>query len=113
MRVIIAGSRTIEGYSKVVKAVADSTFVITSIVSGCAKGADRLGELYALLHQLPCTKFPADWDKHGKSAGYKRNVVMSENADALIALWDGTSKGTGHMIGIMTKANKPVFVYKI
>ena len=41
---------------------------------------------------------PADWDLDGKSAGFKRNVKMAEYADALVAFWDGESKGTKHMI---------------
>ena len=44
--------------------------------------------------------FPADWDLEGKSAGFKRNVKMAEYADALVAFWDGESKGTKHMIEI-------------
>ena len=50
-------------------------------------------------------EFPADWDKHGKSAGYKRNLEMAENADALIAFWDGESRGTKHMIDIAKEKN--------
>jgi len=53
----------------------------------------------------PVAKFPADWNKFKKSAGYKRNVEMAENADALIAFYDGKSKGTGHMIDIAKEKN--------
>ena len=42
-------------------------------------------------------------DVHGKKAGYLRNVDMAEYADALVAFWDGKSKGTGHMIDIVLK----------
>ena len=42
--------------------------------------------------------FPADWDKYGKRAGYLRNVQMAEYADALLAFWDGESRGTKNMI---------------
>ena len=47
--------------------------------------------------------FPADWDKYGKAAGYKRNDEMARNADALIAFWDGKSRGTRHMIDLAKK----------
>lgn len=70
------------------------------IVSGTANGADKLGEKYANEKGYLLKKFPADWDKYGKSAGFKRNVEMSNYADALIAFWDGKSKGTKHMIDL-------------
>lgn len=63
-----------------------------------ARGADRLGEKYAKEHGYKVLYFPADWDIDGKSAGFIRNVKMAENADALVAFWDGKSVGTKHMI---------------
>ena len=76
-----------------------------TIVSGTAKGADKLGELYGKQNDYPIKKFPADWDAFGKSAGYRRNVEMAEYADMLIAFWDGKSKGTEHMINIAKERN--------
>ena len=52
--------------------------------------------------------FPANWNKFGKSAGFRRNEQMAEVADALIAFWDGKSHGTKHMIEIME--NKKLLV---
>lgn len=100
MKIIIAGSRTITCKWIMADAVVQSGFVITEVVSGTAKGADKLGEEWAMEHGVPIKQFPADWDKHGKSAGYKRNVIMANYADCLIAIWDGKSKGTEHMIKI-------------
>lgn len=68
------------------------------IVSGHAKGADALGERYATERGLRCDAHPADWEKYGRSAGYIRNREMADAADALIAFWDGSSRGTAHMI---------------
>ena len=68
------------------------------IVCGKARGADTLGEQYALERNYAVDAYPADWDRFGKSAGYKRNVIMADNADALVAFWDGESHGTKHMI---------------
>lgn len=45
MKVIIAGSRTLHSYDLVVRAVKDSGLQITEVVSGGARGVDRLGEL--------------------------------------------------------------------
>ncbi|MBR1697914.1 MAG: DUF2493 domain-containing protein, partial [Anaerovibrio sp.] len=68
------------------------------IVSGHAPGADTLGERYAHEHGLKCELYPADWNTHGKAAGPIRNAEMANNADALIAFWDGESRGTKNMI---------------
>jgi len=62
-----------------------------TIISGCARGADALGMLYAKLRKLPVERFPADWQKYGKQAGYLRNIEMANRADALVAFWDGRS----------------------
>jgi hypothetical protein len=36
---------------------------------------------------------------------------MAQYADALVAVWDGESRGTDHMIGEMQKLGKPVSVH--
>lgn len=68
------------------------------IISGHATGADALGERYAQERGLFLDAHPADWDKHGRAAGPIRNAEMAEVADALIAFWDGASRGTKNMI---------------
>jgi hypothetical protein len=112
--VIIAGSR--EGFvaRNVFEAIEESPFVnqITEVVSGGARGVDRDGEYYASTKELHCKVFPADWEGLGKKAGLLRNIQMADYADALIAVWDGKSKGTKHMIDTMKKLGKPVFVYE-
>ena len=96
-KVIIAGGRDFVDYNllreKVNNILIDKrlTHKIV-IVSGCARGADTLGIRYASENIFDVDKYPADWDKYGKKAGYMRNVEMAENADALIAFWDGKSK---------------------
>ena len=74
-----------------------------TIVCGEARGADSLGKRLAYEKGWKVLSFPADWDKHGKAAGYKRNDEMARNADALIAFWDGKSRGTKHMIDLAKK----------
>lgn len=76
------------------------------IVSGGAKGADTLASLYAEERELALTVFLPDWDQHGRSAGFKRNVQIVDYCDYLIAFWDGKSKGTKHSIDLATKAGK-------
>ena len=115
MRTIIAGSRDITKYEYVEKAVesfkAEKLQNVTVVISGTARGVDRLGEEYARKNSLLCEKYPADWDKHGRSAGYKRNELMAGKAEALIALWDGKSRGTKHMIDLAEKYNLLVYIY--
>lgn len=82
------------------------------IVSGGARGADTLGERYAEQRGLHVLRMPADWNKHGKQAGYIRNQDMLQRANALIAFWDGKSRGTEHMISIARKAGLAVRVVR-
>lgn len=113
MRTIIAGSRTIKDYSVVEKAVKASGFTITEVVSGNAAGVDKLGECYGANHNISVSLFPANWNQYGRSAGPIRNREMAENADALIAIWDGVSRGTKNMIDVARKLKLKVFVYCI
>ena len=102
MKVIIAGSRNFNDYKflceKCDKILSNQKDI--EIVSGTANGADKLGETYATERGYKITRFPADWNKYGKAAGYMRNIQMAEYGDALIVFWDGKSKGTKHMIDL-------------
>jgi hypothetical protein len=104
-KVIIAGSRGFSNY-KLLKEKCDEflrekkkTHNVV-VISGHARGADSLGEKYASDEDLDLEIYPADWKKHGKSAGFRRNEQMAEVADAVIAFWNGESHGTKHMIDI-------------
>lgn len=113
MRTIIAGSRNGVTLKHVEDAVAAAGWEITTAISGTARGADQMGESYAEAHGIPVEKFPADWDSYGKRAGYIRNSQMAENAEALIAIWDGQSRGTMHMINIASQKGLKVYVHSI
>lgn len=82
------------------------------IISGHAKGADTLGEKYANERGLILDIKPAEWDKYGKSAGYKRNEEMVRVADAAICFWNGKSKGTKHTIDLCKKKGIPCRIVK-
>lgn len=112
MKTIIAGSRSIDSLDLIFQAVNQSKFNITTVVSGGARGVDQLGEQWATMNNIPIDIYPANWDKYGKSAGYKRNTIMAINADALIAIWDGESKGTKHMIDLAEKYGLKTFVFR-
>lgn len=111
MKVVIAGSRSINSLQIVEQAVKNSGFEIGSVISGCARGVDQLAIIWAELRGIHVYRFPAQWDTYGKKAGYLRNTRMAEVCDALIAIWDGQSKGTAHMISEANRLRKKVFVF--
>jgi len=98
VKVIIAGSRNVTDYNLLLQAIAKSGLEITEVVSGACRGVDAMGERYAAEHKLPCKKFPADWDQYKNAAGPIRNKQMAVYGEALIAIWDGESRGTKNMI---------------
>ena len=84
---------------------------ITSLVSGGAKGADSLATEYANIHNIPIEVILPDWDKHGKSAGFIRNVDIWNTSDEGVAFWDGISKGTEHSFGLARKQGKMLTIF--
>ena len=114
-RIIIAGSRTFNDYNKLAThcdrllAEKKKTHHIV-IVSGTCRGADLMGERYAQEHGYSIARYPADWNRLGKFAGIQRNLIMANNADALIAFWDGQSHGTKAMIEFAREKNLAVRV---
>ena len=102
MRVIVAGGRDFSDYAKLSGSLDMllSGVEVSCIVSGCARGADLLGERYAEERGYAVVRYPADWGLYGRSAGPVRNRVMAANADALVAFWDGESRGTADMISV-------------
>lgn len=116
MKVIIAGSRNFTYYNKLREycdKILKNLEEDIEIVSGAAKGADKLGERYAREKGYNTKLFPADWDMHGKRAGYVRNKEMAEYADALICFWDGVSKGSKIMIDLAEKEGLKIRVINI
>jgi hypothetical protein len=112
MKTIIAGSRNETRWSSLIRAITGSKFPITEVVSGCAKGPDQAGQEWAEINGLPVCPFPADWKRYGRAAGRQRNLQMAVYADALIAIWDGKSPGTRHMIATAERMGLKVFVYR-
>lgn len=113
MKVIIAGSRTITKYDAVSNAIQWSGFEITEVVSGGAIGVDTIAERWAADKGIEVKRFDANWDLLGKAAGPVRNAEMAQYADALIAVWDGKSRGTMSMINLARKEGLQVHVQLI
>lgn len=125
MRVIVAGSRSITDYRTVRSALLsffsdlkargkDTRAQSVTIISGGARGVDKLGERFAKEFGLNLKVMPANWDAYGKRAGYLRNEEMAVYARGdeayLVAFWDGMSHGTFHMIDTARKACIPTHV---
>ena len=113
-RVIIAGGRDFGDYNRLCwfmdQWVLDNDMGPdnTDFISGEAKGADILGKKWALSRGYKVVLFPAQWDIHGKAAGYIRNKAMADEATHLVAWWNENSPGTGHMILIANAAGLKV-----
>lgn len=108
MRLAIVGSRDFTDYSKLEKTLIDLDIFdeITEIVSGGARGADKLAERFASEYLIKFTEYPALWTKHGKAAGFIRNQQIVARCDQLIAFWDHESKGTKHSIKLAQEQDK-------
>jgi hypothetical protein len=84
---------------------------LTHVVSGGAKGVDTWAVELAKERGLPWTIHKADWDRHGRSAGFKRNLVLLSDVDAVAVFWNKQSKGTQHTIKNAVKQRIPTVVF--
>ena len=106
MRVAVIGSRGL-----VVENLGDYLpKETTEIVSGGAMGMDTCAKEYALRHGLKLTEYLPEYSRYGRSAPLKRNITIIENADLVLAFWDGKSRGTKYVIDNCKKRNIPVEV---
>lgn len=133
LRIIIAGSREFVDYAMLKREAASiiSSAVakrrgnqaannipkeLITIVSGGARGADKLGEQFAREFGFRLKQFPADWKQYGKKAGFIRNGEMAKYAEEavcdgmLIAFWDGESMGTKHMIDLAKYCGLEIYI---
>jgi SLOG family YspA-like protein len=78
------------------------------IICGMASGADTAGKRFGEKHGFPVREFPADWEKHGKAAGYIRNREMARVATHGLGFWKNESRGTAHMTSLLVSMGKPV-----
>ena len=108
--VAVIGSRTFNNYELVKSEL--SKIHISKIVSGGAKGADSLGIKYAKEFNINYQEFLPNWNKYGRSAGFRRNKTMIDNCDLVVAFWDGKSKGTKHSILLARREGLEVKIIK-
>ena len=108
----IVGSRTFKDYDLMDATLGRVNSNIVKVVSGGAKGADRLGAVWAKKHGILVDEYIPNWSMYGKSAGFKRNQSIVDASDALMAFWDGTSKGTKHSIDLAKKKGIPYHIVR-
>lgn len=112
MKLIIAGSRTLQFDLTTIQNLIDSLIAmdehIDEVVSGACRGIDISGQNWADFQNIPVKKFKPDWNKLGKSAGPIRNKEMAEYSDALLLIHNGSS-GSLSMKSEMLKLNKPIY----
>lgn len=103
MKVIVCGGRNLQPYKEITDWIEDNLKKLkaTEVVSGMSKGADIIGVHVSESLGIPVKRFPADWKRYGKSAGYLRNNQMAIYSDACLVLPGG--RGTADM------KNKAVF----
>jgi hypothetical protein len=112
MNIAIVGGRDFSDYNLLKKTILDSGIEIKQIISGGASGADSLACKFAQEFKIPIIEFIPDWDKYGKSAGYKRNIDIITAADWVFSFWDYKSKGTKLSIDISRQLKKPLEIIK-
>lgn len=115
MKLIIAGTRYIKNDAEVFKhldrLVLEKVLKVDKVLSGGAKGPDRIGEQWAAREGIPVVVFPAMFGEYGKAAGPMRNEKMAEAGDALALFWDGVSPGSLDMLNKMKKRMKKAYVF--
>lgn len=118
IRLVVAGCRDYNNYAEAKRHIDSYINDIKKehtiiFVSGGCQGADMLGERYARENGFEIERYPAEWDKYGKSAGPIRNRKMAEVSDYVLCFWDGKSRGTKSMIEFAKSINKPTKIVMI
>lgn len=100
-RVLVTGGRNYSNYAavdRVLRALCPSV-----IIHGGARGADSLCGHWARVNGVAEIACPADWNTHGKRAGFLRNATMLDHAPDCVVSFPG-GNGTAHMVA--TARNK-------
>lgn len=115
-RLLIAGSRSYEGqplaWASPIFDNASYVFDVPfdEIISGGARGIDALAVAWASFKGAPFRVIEADWNRHGKRAGWLRNLEMAALSTHCIVVWDRLSKGARMMIDIAYEQDIPTVV---
>ena len=109
MRLAVIGSRN-------VKSIDLAQYIpegVTEMISGGARGVDTFAAAYANQHGIPLTIFLPDYRRYGRGAPLRRNLLIIERADLVLAFWDGKSTGTKFVIECCNQRKIPIRVILI
>ena len=84
---------------------------VTEIISGGAKGVDMSAREFALAHGIRLTEYLPEYDRFGRGAPLRRNITIIEQADLVLAFWDGRSHGTKFVIDQCKSRKIPLKVF--
>ena len=116
MKLAIVGSRTLnqkQVLQVIEQVIQKSKSTITTVVTGGANGVDSIAEYYARANKLNVEVYYPLYKKYGKRAPLIRNNEIVKNCDAVLAIWDGESKGTAYTINKAKRENKKVMVVSL
>lgn len=118
MRVLITGSRdwtNVDAIRQILEAFS-AKFIkndekVTLVSGACPTGADALCEQIAEELGWTIERHPADWNTHGKRAGFLRNAEMVKtNPDYCLAFIKNGSKGATMTANLSQKSGIPTFI---
>lgn len=107
--IIVCGGRNYTNWKLVYDTLdrLNSEDAIAEIKHGCANGADRIADDWALSRLIARTHYPAEWEFHGKAAGPLRNQKMLDDGADLVVAFPG-GRGTEDMVSRAVRAKIPV-----
>lgn len=117
-RILITGSRDWTDRRTIFEALdaigRQNTLKEKVLVSGnCPTGADLMCEEFATIAGWEIERYPADWKKHGRKAGFERNKQMVNTApDVCLAFIKNNSKGATMTKKMAIKAGIPTHVWE-
>lgn len=118
MKLCIAGSRGFDDEKKLFEVMdwlhTHHEWHIEQVISGAARGADRIGEHWAKARNIPVHLEYPKWHKYSsETAPLKRNQIMAQMTDVVVIFWDGMSTGSQHMKSCAEKLGKEVYVFHV
>jgi hypothetical protein len=104
MKIAVVGSRGFNDW-QLFKSVMQE-YKPTEIISGGARGADSMAALWAKENKIPLKEIRPDYARYGRAAPIRRNDLIVDAAELVVAFWDGKSRGTKHVIDYTEKTGK-------
>lgn len=104
MKIAVVGSRSFNDEMLLRSTIEE--YDASEIISGGAIGADRMAAAWAKDKGVPLKEFLPDYKRYGRAAPIRRNDLIVDAAEMVIAFWDGKSKGTKYTMDYAEKKGK-------